>query len=291
MLNAFFHLMILRKIVLFSVLIIFNHLATASTAVLKSKPERIVSTNLCTDQLLLMLVKKERIASLTKLARQPEYSYMWEKAQAIPTNSGLAEEIIPLRPDLILSTEFSPGKATSILQNANLRVAILSLPESFAGLELLITKLGKLLGEPKAAADLIYSMQADIKSVTERISALKLSEQPKVLIYSPNGHTAGSKTFKNTIVTSAGYTNIATELGIEYYSNLSVEQVLLSNPELVIVSDSGYNQDSLAHRYTDHPALVKWQGNEGMLTIPDNQWLCVGPMSIRALETIAGTHK
>jgi iron complex transport system substrate-binding protein len=300
-LSALFHKMILPTVVLFGALIISSHAVTASvsgtvaasvsTTINTKKPQRIVSTNLCTDQLLLMLVAKERIASLTKLARLPEYSYMWEKAQSIPTNSGLAEEIIPLRPDLILTTEFSPGKATSILQNAKLHVEILELPDSFAGVEILISKLGKLVGEAETAAALITSMRRDIESVEDHISNLHLAERPKALIYSPNGHTAGSNTFKNTIVTTAGYDNIATELGIVYYSNLSVEQVLLSQPELVIVSDSGYNNDSLAHRYTDHPALLKWQGNNGMLAIPDNQWLCVGPMSTKALQTIAGTHK
>lgn len=291
MLNTLSDLKTLPRIVLCCVFLIVSHLATAATATMTNKPERIVSTNLCTDQLLLMLVEKDRIVSLTTLARQPQYSYLWKQAQSIPTNSGLAEEIIPLRPDLILSTKFSPGKATSILQNAKLRVEILALPESFSDLEILITKLGQLLGEPKTAADLIDSMQADITSVKDRVSHLDSATRPKALIYSPNGHTAGSHTFKNTIVTLAGYTNIATELGIEHYRNLSVEQVLLSQPDLVIVSDSDYNQDSLAHRYTDHPALIKWQGNDGILTIPDNQWLCVGPMSTKALQTIAGTHK
>ena len=281
--------MTMPRMILCCILILFSHLAT--TAVVK-KPQRIVSTNLCTDQLVLMLVAKERIASLTKLAGQPEYSYMWEQAQGIPTNSGLAEEIILLRPDLVLSTEFSPGKATSILKIANLPIEIVTLPESFADLEILITRLGELLGEPKAAAELIASMQTKIKFVSDRIKARAETERPKVLIYSPNGHTAGRNTFKNTIVTIAGYTNIATELGIEYYRNLSVEQVLLSQPDLLIVSDSAsYNQDSLAHRYTEHPALLKWQGNDRILVVPDNQWLCVGPMATKVLQTIAGTHK
>jgi len=264
---------------------------TYGTVVNYNKPVRIVSTNLCTDQLLLMLVGKDRIASITNLAKQPEYSYLWEKAQDIPTNVGLAEEILPLQPDLILTTEFSPGNATAILMNNKLPVEIVALPDSFAGLEALISRLGELLGEQEAAAGLITSMRADIDSAKVRIKNVDISNRPTALIYSPNGHTAGSNTFKNTIVTMAGYSNIATDLGIEYYSNLSVEQVLLSKPDLVIVSESDYNRDSLAHRYTDHPALLKWQGHHGMLTIPDNQWLCVGPMSTEALKTIAGTHK
>ena len=88
-------------------------LATFSShADTNAKPQRIVSLSLCTDQILLQLVEKERIAAITFLGIDPIYSYEWQAAQGITTHSGLAESIIPLQPDLIIGSTYSTGNTS-----------------------------------------------------------------------------------------------------------------------------------------------------------------------------------
>ena len=67
------------------------------------KPTRIVSINLCSDQLLLQLVGHKRIASVTYLAADPTISYSANRAVGLVKNHGLAEEVVALNPDLILA--------------------------------------------------------------------------------------------------------------------------------------------------------------------------------------------
>ena len=67
------------------------------------KPTRIVSINLCTDQLLLQLVGHKRIASVTYLAADPYISYSANLAVGLVKNHGLAEEVVALNPDLTLT--------------------------------------------------------------------------------------------------------------------------------------------------------------------------------------------
>src|ERR1700704_5523405 len=76
-------------------------LAPAAEAV--SKPRRIVSINLCTDELVLRLADRRNITSVTWLSGLPESSNVVNLAAGIPVNHGLAEEIIPLDPDLVLA--------------------------------------------------------------------------------------------------------------------------------------------------------------------------------------------
>src|SRR5262249_11112717 len=59
------------------------------------KPTRIVSTNLCTDELVLRLADLRNIASITWLSRG-RLSNVAALAEQVPVNHGLAEEIIPL---------------------------------------------------------------------------------------------------------------------------------------------------------------------------------------------------
>ena len=77
--------------------------ALASAPALAGAPQRVVSVNLCTDQLALMLAAPGQVISVTKLAAVPRVSTMAAQAADIPANSGLAEEIYMLQPDLVVA--------------------------------------------------------------------------------------------------------------------------------------------------------------------------------------------
>src|SRR5215813_14877630 len=68
-----------------------------------SKPQRIVSMNLCTDELVLRLADRGNISSVTWQARDRDNSNVADLARDVPINHGLAEEILPLNPDLVLA--------------------------------------------------------------------------------------------------------------------------------------------------------------------------------------------
>ena len=55
------------------------------------------------DELLLRLADPRNVASVTWLARDPGSSNVADLAAEIPVNHGLAEEIIPLQPDLVIA--------------------------------------------------------------------------------------------------------------------------------------------------------------------------------------------
>ena len=65
-----------------------------------AKPRRIVSLNMCTDELVLRLANPEAIASVTWLSQDPRNANMAEAARRIPANHGLVEQVLAFRPDL-----------------------------------------------------------------------------------------------------------------------------------------------------------------------------------------------
>ena len=67
-------------------------------------PRRVVSINLCTDQLALAVAAPGQLVSVSELARDPALSAMASRAAAIPSNRGRAEEVLALRPDLVLAS-------------------------------------------------------------------------------------------------------------------------------------------------------------------------------------------
>ncbi|HVG37718.1 MAG TPA: hypothetical protein VM870_00440, partial [Pyrinomonadaceae bacterium] len=71
-------------------------------------PQKIVSQTLATDEILLAITAPERIAALSSVALEPQYSNIVEQAQALglPTIKD-AEGIIALKPDLIFISSYS----------------------------------------------------------------------------------------------------------------------------------------------------------------------------------------
>ena len=65
-------------------------------------PQKIVSLNLCTDQLLMLLADPDQIASLSKIVDDPNVSFLAEKSAEFKKNRGDAEEIFMNSPGLFI---------------------------------------------------------------------------------------------------------------------------------------------------------------------------------------------
>jgi iron complex transport system substrate-binding protein len=79
-------------------------------------PRRIVSLNLCTDQLVLALADRDAVRSVTWLAHDSHISTMATEAAHVPVNHGLAEEIVPLAPDLVIAGLYTTRTAVALLR-------------------------------------------------------------------------------------------------------------------------------------------------------------------------------
>ena len=98
------------------------------------QPTRVVSTNLCTDQLLLMLAETKQITSVSYLALEPNSSFMAEQAQQHHINHEKAEELLSLKPDLILTSEYSDRALISLMKKLGHQVETFPLPHDIDGI-------------------------------------------------------------------------------------------------------------------------------------------------------------
>ena len=96
-----------------------------------SKPHRIVSMNLCTDEPVLRLADRRNISSVTWQARDRDNSNVADLARDVPINHGVAEEILPLNPDLVLAGIYTTRAPVALLKRAGMRVVDTDVPRSF----------------------------------------------------------------------------------------------------------------------------------------------------------------
>ena len=90
-------------------------LSLAAAPAFADAPARVVSINLCTDQLALMLAAPGQLVSVTAFAQDPRQSATAAEAAALPANHARAEEVYLLAPDLVLASDFTAPATLAML--------------------------------------------------------------------------------------------------------------------------------------------------------------------------------
>jgi iron complex transport system substrate-binding protein len=247
----------------------------------EAKPARIVSLNLCIDDLVLRLAKPERIASVTWLSHDAGNSNIPEIARRFPKNHGLAEEIVPLDPDLVIAGAFSARIAVALLKRTRIPLAELGIPRSFAEIRQQIADVARLVGETQEGERLIGLMDARLGAIPP-----PSGPRPRAIVLNPNGATVGQGTLVGEIMTLAGLHNVAAELGIESYGTVPLEHVVLNAVDILIVSSSRDGPPALATEILRHPVLATLADRVRIITVPSRLWNCGGPASVEAVELL-----
>lgn len=245
-------------------------------------PQRIVSMNVCTDQLLLNLVPRERIASLSYIAADARTSGIAHDVEGIHLNHGAAEEIVSLVPDLILTGEFGLRPTVTVLKRLGYTIIEVPMANTLDDVARNIATLGRELDVEARAAALV----ADFESRLERLSYRAEGPRSLFVNYDANGWTTGQTGLLADIVHRAGLATPGDVLGFEQANKLSLETLLLLRPALI---DLGYPWDdppALASELRRHPALAAVMRTAEALEIPDSAWLCGTAHSLDALEQL-----
>lgn len=248
-----------------------------------AKPQRIVSMNLCTDQLLLLLAPPERIASVSYLSLEEHSSFVagQVKALGIPVNHNLPEEVLPLKPDLIVTGQFLHLQETRLLKSLGQRVETFPVFSSLQDVEDNIRHMASLIGEHDRGEKLILDMQDRLATLIRDVPKERIS----AVSYHARGYTQGKNTLLGELMTLAGWHNIAEDFGIEGYGQIGLEALALAKPQQMIVSEYSPGTRSKGQNYLQHPSLKKLF-KRAPLSIDTRLLICGGPMNLIALETL-----
>jgi len=254
----------------------------ASGAVAQT-PRRIASMNLCADQIVWQLAERQHIVSLSHLAADNEVSLIADDVAGIHLNHGSAEEIVPLKPDLVVAGRYSARAAVSLLRRLNYRVVELELARSVADVRRQILVLGNVLGKSDRARQIVARMD-------RRIHAGQLSPnapRPTAINYQPNGFAAGPGSLIGDVLVHAGFDLARIGNSTGAYQHLPLE-VLIDDPPDVLIVDQSYEQSpALSHALLAHPALKRLTGRIQRVAIPNRLWICGTPETLRAIEQLA----
>lgn len=246
-----------------------------------AKPGRILSANLCTDQLVLELADRDRIVSASNLITDPEF--FPDGVEGIPPNLGEVEEIISYDPDLVLTGRSMTALTEGFLNELGYPVVLVPMAMSIAEVHSVVRLVATALGEKQRGEDVLRTMDRRLAAVT----AAPGDARPVAIVLGPNGYTSGRGTLIDELLTLTGWENLAARFGIEGWGVVDIEQILLGSPDAVIFDQYGAGQASLAQEILKHPALTRLVAEGRVLTVPVKYWLCGNMLIADAAEILA----
>jgi iron complex transport system substrate-binding protein len=256
-------------------------LVAAAHSAQAEAPMRVVSMNLCTDQLAMLLASEGQLYSVSYLAKEPTASVLAEEAASFVTNHGLAEEIFLMKPDLILSGTYTTRATVDILKRLGFRVEEFQPESSFDDIRANVRRMGTLLGREAQAEEILNAMDAALASIPPRSATA-----PTIALYYANQFTSGRDTLAGEVVNRAGLNNLGETLGLQGTQKLSLEQLVMAKPDLIAAHDD-YPTPALAYEVQVHPAFRAALQGKDLIDVPDKYWICGAPFTAQAVKLLS----
>lgn len=242
-------------------------------------PARVVSMNLCTDQLAMLLAAPGQLISVSFLAADPMSSAMAAEARDYPLNHGQAEEIFLMHPDLVLTGRYTARAAADLLRRLGVKVVTVDAPATLDAVPDTMRTVGAALGRTAEAEAMATDFTARLAALRAHPAAPRLAA-----LYGAGGFTSGRGTMADDILRAAGLANAAAEAGLTGYAILPLEKLVMAAPQEVIVSAT-YPGTSRPEEVLQHPALKALEAHIGPPRQTGPGWDCGTP---KLLDAIAG---
>lgn len=265
---------------MFAIVLLTFGLQCASSA---AELPRIASINLCTDQLLVTLADPGQVLGLSPYSRDPARSWDAAKAAQFPQLSGEAEDVLVLKPDVVVAGRFTKRATRELLKDKGLRVAEFDAARSLEEVKKQIRQMGDLVQHPDRATAEIDRLDAAIAHARAVVS-----RQPyRVLALSRRGWVSGGDSLASSLLATAGLRNAATELGYKLGGFASLEAIVSLKPDFLLVSEGGDFAEDEGRAFMLHPALERFYPAAKRLVIPEKLTVCGGPRLSEALDRLA----
>lgn len=255
---------------------------------LNGPAQRIVSLAPSNTEILFAIGAGEQVVGRDEFADYPE------EAKSIESVGGSfgeynSEAIVALKPDLVLAAEINPPELVKQLEDLGLTVYYLKNPltleEMYGNLEIV----GQLTGHD--VTTLVDSLKARVAAVDEKISPI--SSHPTVFYEidasdASKPYTYGPGTFGDLLITRAGGANLATLAGItDPYPQVSLEQIVATNPNLIVLGDSNFGTTAEAVKARAGWEVLDAVKNDQIFPFDDNLVSRPGPRLVDGLEQLA----
>ncbi|MBZ6077257.1 ABC transporter substrate-binding protein [Microvirga puerhi] len=256
-------------------------LTLGETKVAAAAPTRVISLNLCADQLLLALADRSQIALLSPLAHDPVIAFLLKEAEGLPINDGKGESILFSGADLVLAGSFGQQGRTALLRDQGLDVLTLAPWRDLAdGKDQIRTVAGR-LGHPERGEALIASIDAALAR-NEGI----VPEKRSILTYYRRGWVPASDSLISELLRHMGFSLQQEALGLRWGGVARLESIVETPPDYLLMDDDAGKTVDNGSALLSHPALAMAVPATRRLMVPGKLTICGGPSTPALIDAL-----
>lgn len=204
---------------------------------LLSKPKKIISLSLVTDEILSVIADKNKISALSIYSTDKLNSNIIEYAQTIKKKFSLKnlEEIINTKPDLVLVADFDNREQINKLRLAGIQVYTFQLPKNIEQIKNLIQTITKLIAETEKGDKIIQNLNADLISIKKIFNKKIFQTQPTAILIDDLFYIYGKNTSSGELLRLAHIKNLAEKIKVSTVASISKEAVNFLNPDIIFI--------------------------------------------------------
>jgi iron complex transport system substrate-binding protein len=203
-----------------------------TTITLNTTPERIVSLSPSNTEILAALGLLDKVVGVTDVCDYPPE--VINKTRVGGYSAISIEKVAAVKPDLVIASDKTPRETVSRIKEIGVPVIVVA-PKNVDHVIRDIGMIGRITGTETQAEDLA----ANITRRIAKASAVPGTNSPTVahVVYYKPLYVSGNTTMQNDIISRTGGINVfANRNG---WRTVSLEEFLLANPDIIIVSGGG----------------------------------------------------
>lgn len=247
----------------------------------------IVSLNPCTDAILAEVADPSQILAISHYSKDPRSSSMdAATARQLPSTRGTVEEVLFLRPDLVLGSTFVDPATASAYRRLGLHFEPIGMASTIAGSRAQIRQIAALTGHPERGEALVARIDAALAAAAPPIGA---SPIPTV-VWQSGGMVPGDGTMIADLLRHTGFANFAAARGLGQADFLPLEKMLADPPGLILIAGQTAETGRGDDRVLSHPALRALTQTRRAQLNPKLLY-CGGPTIIAAAHQLAQVRR
>lgn len=260
--------------------------AFALAAPAQADAGRVVSLNPCLDNILVKVADRAQIAALSHYARDAHSSSIADIAANFPVVGESAEDVIMLRPDLVLAGFHNSPATRMALERLGIHEETFRVPETVADSIAQVREVAKLVGQDARGEEVVREIETALAA-----AAPPDNRRPTALIFQPNGLAPSRGTLADEMLTRTGFTNAAGRYTLQKWQNVPLERLIADPPDVLLAGEVEPGQPTWADRVMTHPALKSLGTHTLQARFPERLLYCGGPVLIDTAAVLAKARR
>nr|WP_321490063.1 ABC transporter substrate-binding protein [uncultured Hyphomonas sp.] len=244
---------------------------------------RIVSLDYCADQYVLKFADREQILAISPDAVK-DFSYMRDEAVGLPTVRPVAEDVLILKPDLVVRAYGGGPNAEAFFERAGVPVLTVGWTsnvdsEEVGSIPSLVQHMADGLGQSEKGRQVISDFRSRLAQIRKR------ADGETALYLTPAGVTTGPGAMVHEMLLAAGFENFQDKPG---WRSIPLERLAYEQPDVIAAAffDQLTNHpDSWSPM--KHPVAERQMQDQTVIPLKGAWTACGGWFIIDAIEALA----